>query len=101
MSQSPPHLRTDIFGGGWLVIGGWFGTIHPPQTTIHRFFSHLGAADLVERLRINRGPRWYYQIGGNLTNQSASAELGYATTGDAPASGAETHRLATARRTTT
>jgi len=29
---------------------------------------HLGAKDFVERLRVNRGPRWFYQIGGNLTN---------------------------------
>jgi hypothetical protein len=31
---------------------------------------HLGAKDFVERLRVNRGPRWYYNIGGNLINSS-------------------------------
>jgi hypothetical protein len=35
--------------------------------------AHLGAKDLVERLRVNRGPRWYYQIGGNLVNASGNA----------------------------
>jgi hypothetical protein len=29
---------------------------------------HLGAKDFVERLRVNRGPRWFYEIGGNLIN---------------------------------
>jgi hypothetical protein len=29
---------------------------------------HLGPRDLVERLRVNRGPRWYYSIGGNIVN---------------------------------
>jgi hypothetical protein len=31
---------------------------------------HLGAKDFVERLRVNRGPRWFYEIGGNLINSS-------------------------------
>ena len=31
---------------------------------------HLGNADLVERLRVNRGPRWYYLIGGDQMNRS-------------------------------
>ena len=30
---------------------------------------HLGNADLVERLRVNRGPRWLYLIGGDQMNQ--------------------------------
>jgi hypothetical protein len=30
---------------------------------------HLGNSDLVERLRVNRGPRWLYLIGGDLLNQ--------------------------------
>ena len=29
---------------------------------------HLGAKDFVEQLRANRGPRWYYLVGGNMTN---------------------------------
>jgi hypothetical protein len=29
---------------------------------------HLGVRDFVERLRVNRGPRWYYSIGGNIVN---------------------------------
>ncbi|HEX3717850.1 MAG TPA: hypothetical protein VH595_07765 [Verrucomicrobiae bacterium] len=31
---------------------------------------HLGAKDFVERLRVNRGPRWFYEIGGNLINSA-------------------------------
>ena len=31
---------------------------------------HLGNADLVERLRVNRGPRWLFLIGGDQMNQS-------------------------------
>jgi len=31
---------------------------------------HLGAADLIERLRVNRGPRWLYLIGRDQLNQS-------------------------------
>src|SRR6202453_4129924 len=30
--------------------------------------AHLGAQDFVERLRVNRGPRWFYLNGGNATN---------------------------------
>jgi hypothetical protein len=40
---------------------------------------HLGNADLVERLRVNRGPRWYYLIGNDLLNadpQTGPTELG-------------------------
>jgi hypothetical protein len=38
---------------------------------------HLGARDFVERLRVNRGPRWYYEIGGNLLNSAgANTALG-------------------------
>jgi hypothetical protein len=33
---------------------------------------HLGCADLVERLRVNRGPRWYYLIGGDQMNKSGT-----------------------------
>jgi hypothetical protein len=41
--------------------------------------AHLGNADLVERLRVNRGPRWYYLIGNDLLNadpQTGPTELG-------------------------
>src|ERR1700735_796995 len=41
--------------------------------------AHLGAKDFVERLRVNRGPRWYNLNGNNLQNapnQSKGAELG-------------------------
>ena len=31
---------------------------------------HLGNADLVERLRVNRGPRWYNLIGNDLLNET-------------------------------
>ena len=34
---------------------------------------HLGAADLIELLRVNRGPRWFYQIGGDVMNQNSSS----------------------------
>ena len=34
--------------------------------------AHLGARDFVERLRVNRGPRWYQLIGGDLLNQNPS-----------------------------
>ena len=34
---------------------------------------HLGNADLVERLRVNRGPRWYNLIGGDLLNRTPSS----------------------------
>jgi hypothetical protein len=40
---------------------------------------HLGNADLVERLRVNRGPRWFYLIGNDLLNQdpqSGPTQLG-------------------------
>lgn len=40
---------------------------------------HLGNADLVERLRVNRGPRWYYLIGNDVLNadpQTGPTELG-------------------------
>jgi hypothetical protein len=30
--------------------------------------AHLGAQDFVERLRVNRGPRWFYLNGNNSTN---------------------------------
>ncbi len=33
---------------------------------------HLGNADLVERLRVNRGPRWYNLIGNDLLNSNPS-----------------------------
>jgi hypothetical protein len=41
--------------------------------------AHLGAKDFVERLRINRGPRWYYLNGNNVQNapnQNGGAQLG-------------------------
>ncbi len=41
--------------------------------------AHLGARDMVERLRANRGPRQIYFIGSNITNdanQQAGAQLG-------------------------
>jgi hypothetical protein len=41
--------------------------------------AHLGAKDFVERLRANRGPRWYNLNGNNLQNapnQTKGAELG-------------------------
>jgi hypothetical protein len=41
--------------------------------------AHLGAKDFVERLRINRGPRWYNLNGNNVQNapnQNGGAELG-------------------------
>ena len=34
--------------------------------------AHLGAKDFVERLRVNRGPRWLYSIGGNIVNAAGS-----------------------------
>ena len=34
---------------------------------------HLGNADLVERLRVNRGPRWYNLIGNDLLNSNPSS----------------------------
>ena len=34
---------------------------------------HLGNADLVERLRVNRGPRWYNLIGNDLLNRTPSS----------------------------
>jgi hypothetical protein len=41
--------------------------------------AHLGAKDFVERLRINRGPRWYNLNGNNVQNapnQNAGSQLG-------------------------
>jgi hypothetical protein len=35
--------------------------------------AHLGAKDFVERLRVNRGPRWYYSIGGNIINTAGGS----------------------------
>ena len=34
---------------------------------------HLDGKDFVGLIRANRGPRWYYEIGGNLTNSSTGA----------------------------
>jgi hypothetical protein len=46
---------------------------------------HLGANDFVERLRVNRGPRWYYSIGGNITNSSTNGgQLGNFTPDQGP-----------------
>jgi hypothetical protein len=46
---------------------------------------HLGARDFVERLRVNRGPRWYYEIGGNIQNSStAGTQLGNFTPDQGP-----------------
>ncbi|HUD46113.1 MAG TPA: hypothetical protein VMR33_04750 [Candidatus Baltobacteraceae bacterium] len=46
---------------------------------------HLGARDFVERLRVNRGPRWYYSIGGNITNGANSGgQLGSYTPDQGP-----------------
>ncbi len=39
--------------------------------------THLGAGDLIERLRVNRGPRWVYLYGANLMN--AKGQSGGAT----------------------
>ena len=33
---------------------------------------HLGPADLVERLRVNRGPRWLYLIGSDQMNRGGN-----------------------------
>jgi hypothetical protein len=41
--------------------------------------AHLGAKDLAERLRVNRGPRWYNLNGNNITNspnQQPGTQLG-------------------------
>jgi hypothetical protein len=41
--------------------------------------AHLGAKDFVERLRVNRGPRWYNLNGNNITNnanQQKGTQLG-------------------------
>lgn len=35
--------------------------------------SHLGGSEMIERLRINRGPRWLYEIGGGATNNTTAA----------------------------
>jgi hypothetical protein len=46
---------------------------------------HLGARDFVERLRVNRGPRWYYSIGGNITNAAnGGGQLGNFTPDQGP-----------------
>ena len=34
---------------------------------------HLGNGDLVERLRVNRGPRWYNLIGNDLLNRTPAS----------------------------
>ena len=34
---------------------------------------HLGAGDMVEMLRVNRGPRWLYLIGGDQMNTGSSS----------------------------
>ena len=38
--------------------------------------SHLGAKDFVERLRVNRGPRWFNLNGNNLTNSPGASNTG-------------------------
>ncbi len=54
--------------------------------------THLGGAEFIERLRINRGPRWYLLMGqnlGNATSAGSTTELGKDTAQDAPAGGPE------------
>ena len=51
---------------------------------------HLGNADLVERLRVNRGPRWYNLIGNDLLNgtpRSGALEMGKAVPLRGPSAG--------------
>lgn len=36
--------------------------------------AHLGAQDFIERLRVNRGPRWYSLIGNNVTNSGTAGD---------------------------
>jgi len=51
---------------------------------------HLGNADLVERLRVNRGPRWFYLIGNdqmNRNNGSGSQAIGQNVPLSAPSPG--------------
>jgi hypothetical protein len=38
--------------------------------------AHLGAKDFVERLRVNRGPRWFNLNGNNVTNSPGAANTG-------------------------
>ncbi len=46
---------------------------------------HLGAKDFVERLRVNRGPRWLYYVGANMTNSSTNGgQLGNFTPDQGP-----------------
>jgi hypothetical protein len=40
--------------------------------------AHLGAGDLIERLRVNRGPRWVYLYGSNLANAQGQSSGGAA-----------------------
>jgi hypothetical protein len=51
---------------------------------------HLGNADLVQRLRVNRGPRWFYLIGNdqmNRNNGSGSQAIGQNVPLSAPSPG--------------
>jgi hypothetical protein len=57
---------------------------------------HLGARDLVERLRVNRGPRWLYSIGGNMVNSASGAsQLGNFTPDQGPSPNNAVTNLAT------
>ena len=58
--------------------------------------AHLGARDFVERLRVNRGPRWYNLNGNNVTNAAggdSSTQLGSDTAQLAGAHGPPAHNL--------
>jgi hypothetical protein len=60
--------------------------------------SHLGAKDFVERLRVNRGPRWFFLNGNNVTNNpgaSGGTQLGSNVAQRGPSSAARHNDLQT------
>ncbi len=71
MNACVQNVSYDLLNGGTTLTFGPAG--------------HLGAKDFVERLRVNRGPRWYYEIGGNIINSAANgAQLGNFTPDQGP-----------------
>jgi hypothetical protein len=79
--QCPLGSCLNLFGS---ANAEWAGMAAPVQeieydylagkTTIHFGpAKHLGAKDMVELNRANRGPRWLYLMGANMSNQPNSA----------------------------
>lgn len=90
--QCPLGNNLNLTGGlaEWAAMNACVQSISYDLTSGRTVLSfgpagHLGAKDFVERLRVNRGPRWYYSIGGNMLNSSTNGgQLGNFTPDQGP-----------------